>query len=187
MTVMTLQAEGAKRIAEGSDPRVLEALETISQAGHGALAEMRRMVGLLRRPEDESETEPLPTLANLDHLVETVRAAGMPVDLKVSGKVRTLSEAKELSAYRIVQESLTNAVRHGGPEVRATVTLDYGNDQLDVQVVDDGRGASARSDGEGGHGIVGMRERIAVLGGEFAAGPNHGGGFRVHATIPAES
>lgn len=187
MTVMTLQAEGAKRIAEGSDPRVIEALETISQAGHGALAEMRRMVGLLRSPEDESETEPLPTLAKLDHLVETVRATGMPVDLEVNGKVRTLSEAKELSAYRIVQESLTNAVRHGGPKVRATVTLDYGNDQLDVQVVDDGRGASARSDGEGGHGIVGMRERIAVLGGEFAAGPNTGGGFRVHATIPVES
>lgn len=185
MTVMTLQAEGARRIA-GSDPRVVEALKTISEAGHGALAEMRRMVGLLRRPEDESDTEPLPTLANLDQLVEKVRAAGMPVDLEVTGEVRPLSEAKELSAYRIIQESLTNAARHGGPGVSATVTLDYGEDRLDVQVLDDGRGASPPMDNRGGHGIVGMNERIAVIGGEFDAGPKAGGGYRVHATIPVE-
>lgn len=187
MTVMTLQAEGARRIADGSDPRVVEALETISEAGHGALAEMRRMVGLLRSPEDESETEPLPTLANLDQLVEKVRAAGMPVDLQVKGETRPLSEAKELSAFRIVQESLTNAARHGGPGVSATVTLDYGEDRLDVQVLDDGRGASAPGDARGGHGIVGMKERIAVIGGEFDAGPKAGGGYRVRATIPVES
>ena len=187
MTVMTLQAEGARRIAAGSDPRVVEALETISEAGHGALAEMRRMVSLLRGPEDESETEPLPTLANLGLLVEKVRAAGMPVDVEVKGEARPLSEAKELSAYRVVQESLTNAARHGGPGVSAIVTLDYGKDRLDVQVLDDGRGASATGDTQGGHGIVGMRERIAVIGGEFDAGPKSGGGYRVYASIPVES
>ncbi|MEA1902712.1 MAG: sensor histidine kinase [Actinomycetota bacterium] len=187
MTVMTLQADGARRIADGTDPRVVEALETIGDTGREALAEMRRMVGLLRQPDDESETRPLPQLSDIDALVEGIRAAGVAVDLKIEGDVRRLPEVNELSAFRIVQESLTNAVRHGGPDVSAKVTLDYGEESLDVLVVDDGRGASALSEDGVGHGIVGMRERVAVLGGEFRAGPNAGGGYRVHATIPVEA
>lgn len=187
MTVMTLQAEGARRIADGSDPRVVEALETISDAGHSALAEMRRTVGLLRAPEDESETEPLPRLSDISQLVDKVRAAGVPVDLEIGGDVRPLAEGTELSAYRIVQESLTNAVRHGGPNVSAKVTIEYGEAQLDVLILDDGRGPSAGTGDGSGHGIVGMRERIAVLGGEFSAGSHTGGGYQVHAIIPVES
>lgn len=187
MTVMTLQAEGARRVADGSDPRVVKALETISDAGHSALIEMRRMVGLLRAPEEESETEPLPRLADVEVLVEKVRAAGVPVDLDVEGDVRRLAEGTELSAYRIVQESLTNSVRHGGPDVTAKVAIEYKEDHLDVLIADDGRGASADTGDGIGHGIVGMRERIAVLGGEFSAGPKKGGGYQVHAVIPIES
>ncbi|MEE8406547.1 MAG: sensor histidine kinase [Acidimicrobiia bacterium] len=187
MTVMTLQAEGARRIADGSDPRVVKALETISDAGHSALTEMRRMVGLLRAPEEASQTEPLPRLAEVEQLVEKVRAAGVPVDLEVEGDVRRLTDGTELSAYRIVQESLTNSVRHGGPDVTATVAIEYKEDHLNLLILDNGRGASAESSDEVGHGIVGMRERITVLGGEFSAGPRTGGGYQVHAIIPIES
>jgi signal transduction histidine kinase len=187
MTVMTLQADGARRIADGSDPRVVQALETISDTGHSALSEMRRMVGLLRAPEEASETEPLPRLAEVEQLVEKVRAAGVPVDLEVEGDVRRLPDGTELSAYRIVQESLTNSVRHGGPDVTATVAIEYKEDHLNLLILDNGRGASAESSDEVGHGIVGMRERITVLGGEFSAGPRTGGGYQVHAIIPIES
>jgi signal transduction histidine kinase len=187
MTVMTLQAEGARRIADGSDPRVVKALETISDAGHSALTEMRRMVGLLRAPEEASQTEPLPRLAEVEQLVEKVRAAGVPVDLEVEGAVRRLTDGTELSAYRIVQESLTNSVRHGGPDVTATVAIEYKEDHLNLLILDDGRGASAENSDDVGHGIVGMRERITVLGGEFSAGPRTGGGYQVHAIIPIES
>jgi len=187
MTVMTLQADGARRIADGSDPRVVKALETISDAGHSALTEMRRMVGLLRAPEEASATEPLPRLAEVEQLVEKVRAAGVPVNLEVEGDARRLADGTELSAYRIVQESLTNSVRHGGPDVTASVAIEYSEDNLDLLILDDGRGASAESGDEVGHGIVGMRERIIVLGGEFSAGPRTGGGYQVHAIIPIES
>ena len=187
MTVMTLQADGARRIADGSDPRVVKALETISDTGHSALTEMRRMVGLLRAPEEASETEPLPRLAEVEQLVERVRAAGVSVGLEIEGDVRRLPDGTELSAYRIVQESLTNSVRHGGPDVTATVAIEYKEDHLNLLILDDGRGASAESGDEVGHGIVGMRERITVLGGEFSAGPRTGGGYQVHAIIPIES
>ena len=187
MTVMTLHADGARRIADGSDPRVVKALETIGDAGHSAFTEMRQMVGLLRAPEEAYETEPLPRLAEVEQLVEKVRAAGVPVDLEVEGDVRRLANGTELSAYRIVQESLTNSVRHGGPEVSAKVAIEYKKDHLDLLILDDGRGASAESGDEVGHGIVGMSERIGVLGGEFSAGPKTGGGYQVHAIIPIES
>lgn len=187
MVVMTLQAEGARRVADGSDPRVVEALETISDAGHRALVEMRRMVGLLRAtPEGRSETEPVPRLSDVRLLVEQMRAAGVGVDLSVAGDVRPLSDGVELSAYRIVQESLTNAVRHGGPGVTANVLIEYGDGELVVAVTDDGRGVAANTDSIG-HGLVGMRERVSVVGGEFSAGPKAGGGFRVRASIPVES
>lgn len=188
MTVMTIQAEGARRVADGADPRIREALDTIKSTGHSALAEMRRVVGLLRETEGESaELAPLPTLTDLGALVEQVRSAGVPVDLTVEGGARPLADGVELSAYRIVQESLTNAVRHGGPNVSASVAVRYGDETLDVVVVDDGRGAAADAGRDSGHGLVGMRERVAVLGGSFQAGANPGGGYRVHASIPYQS
>jgi signal transduction histidine kinase len=188
MTVMTIQADGARRVADGADPRVIEALDTIKATGHSALTEMRRVVGLLRENETGSpELAPLPTLDDLGTLVEQVRSTGVPVDLTVEGAARPLEEGVELSAYRIVQESLTNAVRHGGPSVAADVAVSYGDESLDVVVADNGRGAATASGNGGGHGLVGMRERVAVLGGSFEAGPRPGGGYRVHASIPYQS
>lgn len=188
MTVMTIQAEGARRIADGADPRIRDALDTITATGHSALNEMRRAVGLLRESGDElSGLTPLPRLADLGSLVDRVRAAGVPVTLSVEGEARPLTDGVELSAYRIVQESLTNTVRHGGPGVSATVELAYGDDSLDVVVVDDGRGAAAIPSNGGGNGLVGIRERVAVLGGSFEAGAKPGGGYRVHASIPYQA
>jgi signal transduction histidine kinase len=184
MTVMTIQAEGARRIADGTDPRVRDALDTIKATGHSALAEMRRVVGLLRETDDSPELSPLPRLDDLESLVEKVRSAGVRCDLSVQGEPKPLPDGVELSAYRIVQESLTNAVRHGGPEVSANVRITYGDDSLDVVVLDDGRGAAGAPSNGGGHGLVGMRERVAILGGSFEAGAKPGGGYRVRARIP---
>lgn len=186
MTVMTIQAEGARRVANGADPRVVEALDTIRATGRSALTEMRRVVGLLRSDDGEAEIAPLPRLDDVDVLVDQVRAAGVPVELDVRGEVRPLADGAELSAFRVVQESLTNSVRHGGPDVAASVCLDYREDQLEVLVEDNGRGVVAPG-GDEGHGLIGMRERVAVLGGDFEAGPRPGGGFRVRACIPLES
>lgn len=188
MTVMTIQAEGARRIADGSDPRVREALDTIKATGHSALAEMRRVVGLLRETDSQSaELAPLPRLDDLRSLVEQVSSAGVPVDFTVNGSARQLADGAELSAFRIVQESLTNVVQHGGPGVSANVEVRYGDESLDVVVEDDGRGAAAGPSNGGGHGLVGMRERVSVLGGSFEAGPKPGGGYRVHASIPYQT
>ena len=188
MSVMTLQADGARRVADGSDPRVIAALETIREAGHRGLEEMRRMVGLLRtQTEIEPPTEPLPGLGDVEPLVSQVRGAGVPVDLLIEGRVRPLPESTELTAFRIIQESLTNAVQHGGPNVATKVRVEYGESHLDLTVEDDGRGAAAASGTPPGHGLVGMRERVAVLGGEFSADPKPGGGYRVRARIPVET
>lgn len=188
MTVMTIQAEGARRIANEADPRIREALDTIKATGHSALSEMRRVVGLLRENESQSpELAPLPRLADLGTLVEQVRSAGVPVELSFDGEVRALADGVELSAYRIVQESLTNAVQHGGPGVSANVAVTYRDDSLEVLVVDDGRGAAAAPSNGGGHGLVGMKERVSVLGGSFEAGAKPGGGYRVRARIPYQS
>lgn len=211
MTVITLQADGARRVARGGDPRVTDALDTITATGKSALTEMRRMVGLLRSPgaenghsEEAARLAPMPGLRDLDDLIDRVAAAGMTVDVEVQGNLRPLDDGAELSAYRVVQEALTNAMRHGGPQVRANVTVSYGDDGLALVVDDSGRGlASWTSDigaagsstpfdsstgdsSASGHGLVGLRERIAVHGGEFDAGPRPGGGFRVRATIPYE-
>lgn len=188
MTVMTIQAEGARRIADETDPRIRNALDTIKETGHSALAEMRRVVGLLREGDSESpELAPLPRLADLSGLVDKVRSAGVAVELSVEGDARPLADGVELSAYRIVQESLTNAVHHGGPDVSANVAVTYSDDALDVLVVDDGRGAAATPSNGGGHGLVGMKERVSVLGGSFDAGAKPGGGYRVHARIPYQT
>jgi signal transduction histidine kinase len=180
---MTLQAEGASRIATDSDPRVAEALQTIKTAGHSALTDMRRMVGLLRAPESSTDLTPMPSLRQVEQLVQTVKDAGLDVKLEIRGRARALDDGIELSTYRIIQESLTNVARHGGPQATAHVSLSYGDNSIDVEIVDTGRGAASKPSEEG-HGIIGMRERVAVLQGEFDAGPRPGGGFRVRARIP---
>lgn len=185
MTVMTVQAEGARRVAKDGDERVVAALDTIRQSGHEALQEMRRMVGLLRAEPDGVPLDPQPGVDRLDDLVDQMSDAGLAVELRRDGQPRPLAPGVDVNVYRIVQESLTNALKHGGPGVTASVALNYAPDGLEIAVVDDGRGgASSLADKQAGHGLVGMRERVALLDGEFAAGPAPGGGFEVRASIP---
>lgn len=182
VSVMTVQAAGVRRLLHADQEREREALETIEQTGRQALAEMRRMLGVLRQPTEEPPAlAPQPSLSNLDGLVEKVREAGLPVKLRVSGKPRGLPAGIELSAYRVVQEALTNALRHAGP-ARATVDVRYTSDAVELEIANDGRN-DVGGNGEG-QGLVGMRERVALCGGTVESGPGEGGGFAVRARIP---
>jgi signal transduction histidine kinase len=182
VSVMVVQADGAS-YALGNDPqRAAEALAAISATGRQALAEMRRLLGVLRRDEKVTRA-PLPGVGQLGELLESTRAAGLPVSFTVEGVPQPLPGGAALAAYRIVQESLTNTRKHAGPQASAEVTLRYLEDALVLEISDDGRGAAARSDGAG-HGLTGMAERVAVYGGSVDAGPRDGGGFQVTARLP---
>jgi signal transduction histidine kinase len=184
VSVMVVQADGAS-YALATDPgRAREALAAISATGRQALAEMRRMLGVLRREED-GPTElraPQPGVGELGELLDQARMAGLPVSFTVEGVPRPLPGGVALAAYRIVQESLTNTRKHAGPVASASVVLRYSADTVVLAISDDGRGAAA-PDGAG-HGLTGMRERVAMYGGSVAAGPRSGGGFEVVATLP---
>jgi signal transduction histidine kinase len=181
ISVIVLQARGGRRLLASEPDETRNALDTIEHTGQQALVEMRRLVGLLREADGDLDLAPQPTLARLDRLVEQVSAAGLPVELTVEGEPVLLAPGVDLSAYRIVQEALTNALKHAGP-ARAHVVLRYAEDGLDVDVVDDGAGATDGS--SGGYGLAGIRERVSVYGGDLAAGPRDGGGFAVHARLP---
>ncbi len=148
------------------------------------MTEMRRVLGVLRSGDEARTVAPQPGLGAVDELVERVRQAGLAVELVREGAPRPLATGVDLSAYRIVQEALTNTLRHAGAS-SATVVLRYRDDSVEVEVTDDGHGAAAAgSNGQPGHGLVGMKERVALYGGELAAGPREGGGFAVHARLP---
>jgi signal transduction histidine kinase len=185
VSMMVVQAGAERRVVEGggSADSSGEVLGTIEQIGRGALTEMRRLVGMLRS-EDGDPLAPQPGLGDLPRLVAQVREAGLPVELVVEGERRDLPVGIELSAYRIVQEALTNAVKHAG-DARASVRVRYEPDSLELEIVDDGGGASegAATPG-GGHGLVGMRERVALYGGRLDADRRPGGGFAVRVLLP---
>jgi signal transduction histidine kinase len=185
LSVVVLQAAGARAQAEGDQAT----LEKIEHSGREALVEMRRLLGVLR--EDGSDGSPLtpqPGLAQLPDLVERVRAAGVAVDLDLDPNAAGLEPALDLSAYRIVQEALTNALKHGGPDTRVTVRIHRDQQRLSVSITDDGTGqATTEASNGSGHGLAGMRERVAMLGGELRAGPQPSGGFIVSATLPLGS
>ncbi len=187
VSVMVVQADGAAFALDASPEKARQALTAISRTGRQALAEMRSMLGLLRSADDEgAELAPQPGVEQLAGLLEQTRAAGLPVSFAVEGVPRPLPPGAALTAYRIVQESLTNARKHGGPTVTAAVTLRFCEDQLVITVTDDGRGTAAREragDGQG-HGLIGMRERVDVYGGAVTAGQRQGGGWQVTATLP---
>ncbi len=190
MVVMTLQAQGASRLAADADPRIVEALETISRTGQEGMAEMRRMVQVLRTDGEDADPlgpgppslAPQPGLDDLPALAQRFGAAGLAVSVELVGDPRALAGGIDLGAYRIVEESLTNALKHAGPQAGVQVRLDYQPDCLDILVSDDGRGLVSVAGG--GHGVLGMRERAVLLGGRLDAGARPGGGFQVHATIP---
>jgi signal transduction histidine kinase len=181
VSVMVVQAQAAQRVLEGEQPSVRESLSAVETTGRQALVEMRRLLGMLRREDHELALAPRPSLTHLDGLVSHVREAGLPVDLHVEGEPRPLSPGVDVSAYRIVQEALTNALKHAGP-ARAQVTVRYRPHALELEVSDDGRGPF---DGAmGGHGLVGMRERAALVGGVLESGPGNGRGYVVRASLP---
>jgi signal transduction histidine kinase len=191
VSVMVVQADGAAYVLDAAPDQAKKALETISGTGRQALAEMRRLLGVLRTGEHKEAGEyvPQPDVEQIDDLVEQCRTAGLPVDFKVEGTPRPLPSGVELTAYRIVQEALTNTRKHGGPNTGASVRLVYFDDGLGLLIEDDGRGAphelyeEGGADGQG-HGLIGMRERVGMVGGTLDAGPRTGGGFRISALLP---
>jgi signal transduction histidine kinase len=187
LSVIVVQADGGRFAAKGDPQSAVSALETIAETGRGALAEMRRLLGILRTDEPADVAPgPQPDLARLPELVAAVRGSGLPVDLRITGEPRTLAGGQSLAAYRAVQEALTNVLKHAGPQAQATVELVYSDVGLTIEVTDDGRGASATTDGDG-HGLAGMRERLTMYGGRVAAGPNSGGGWRVTIELPYQN
>lgn len=183
VSVIVVQADGASYTIDTDAGRAGQALETISATGRQALAEMRRLLGVLRESDDAGAYAPQPGVAQLDDLVEQVRSSGLAVTFAVDGAPPAMSEGRQLTVFRIVQEALTNTLKHGGLRVAADVRLRYAADAVEVRVVDDGRGAAALDDGRG-HGLAGMRERAAIYGGIVEASPRAGGGFEVVARIP---
>ncbi|MGW1010515.1 sensor histidine kinase [Streptomyces termitum] len=191
VSVMVVQADGAAYVMDSSPETAKQALETIAGTGRQALAEMRRLLGILRTGEHQEAGEyvPQPDVEQIAELVEQVRGAGLTVDLTVEGTPRELPTGVGLTAYRIVQEALTNTRKHGGPDAGARVRLVYFDDGLGLLVEDDGRGAPQEMYEDGGadgrgHGMIGMRERVGMVGGTLDAGPRPGGGFRVSALLP---
>jgi signal transduction histidine kinase len=181
VSVMTVQASAVRRLLEADQEKEREALLVVERTGREALAEMRRMVGVLRRPEEAPALAPQPSLEQLDRLVEQAREAGLPVELRVEGAPVQLPAGVDLTAYRLVQEGLTNALKHARAE-HAEVLVRYRDGHVELTVSDDGAGGG---DGDkGGHGLVGMRERVSVYGGELEAGPRPEGGYRLRATLP---
>ncbi|RXS71627.1 sensor histidine kinase [Streptomyces sp. TM32] len=191
VSVMVVQADGAAYVLDVAPDQTREALETISGTGRQALAEMRRLLGVLRTGEQSEGGEyvPQPGVEQLEDLMDQVRGAGLPVDFRVEGEPRELPSSLALTVYRIVQEALTNTRKHGGPDVGATVRVSYRDEDLELLVEDDGRGAQQELYEEGGadglgHGLIGMRERVGMVGGSLTAGPRAGGGFRISAVLP---
>jgi signal transduction histidine kinase len=195
MSVIAVQSGVGHHVIDTQPEQARAALAAIETTSRSALAEMRRLLGVLR-PDGDAATAltPAPGLSDVPDLVEQVRAGGVRAEVSVRGERRELAPGVDLSAYRIVQEALTNVIKHGG--TLADVVLDYGADALVVQVSDRPEPGAARAgsaaaavsggiaDGGSGHGLIGMRERVAVFGGDFEAGPVPGGGFRVTALLP---
>jgi signal transduction histidine kinase len=181
VSVMTVQAGAVRRLLRPDQERERQALEVIEATGREALTEMRRLVGLLREQGSMPEFAPQPSMRAVDVLVGTVREAGLPVELEIDGVPRELPPGVDLSAYRVIQESLTNALRYAGP-AHAWVVVRWGEEALELEISNDGRSEPGR--GGTGHGLEGLRERVALVGGSIESGPRSGGGFVVRAHLP---
>jgi len=185
MSVMVVQASAARAVADRDPAAAEEALRQIETSGRTGLAEMRRLLEILKSQEGEDGRAPQPGMAQLGALVEGMGATGLPVEVEVLGDPRPLPPGVDLSAYRIVQEALTNTLKHaGGGE--AHVLVRYDRDAVELEVVDEAGDSAPDADDAAGHGLIGMRERVQLFGGELDAGPRPGGGFRVWARLPAE-
>jgi signal transduction histidine kinase len=183
MATINVQAGVAAHVIDRQPDQAAQALKAIKQASKEGLRELRATLNVLRQADEPDERSPAPRLAQLDALVENATHAGMPTSITVRGRARTLAPTVDLTAYRVVQESLTNALRYAGPTT-ASVTLSYTDDELRVEVLDGGRGHADRAPDGAGHGIAGMRERAEAVGGTLIVGPGPEGGFRVQARLP---
>jgi signal transduction histidine kinase len=181
VSMMVVQAGAERRMLDAGNESTREVLTTIERVGRGALTEMRRLVGMLRGDEEEA-LAPQPGIGDLASLVAQMRSAGLDVDLQMEGESRDIPVGIDLSAYRIVQEGLTNALKHAG-HARTVVRVRYGVDSLELEIVDDGDPGPVEVD-RGGHGLVGMRERVALYGGTLDAGRRPAGGFAVRVLLP---
>jgi signal transduction histidine kinase len=182
--VMVVQAGAARSVVDRDPDAAKQAIGRVEETGRLGLQEMRRLIGVLTDDGSKGELAPQPGLGELDGLVATVRAAGLPVEIVRAGKPRPLPAGVDLTAYRVIQESLTNVLKHAGP-AHAVVSIRYDDTQLTVEVDDDGVGEAMPAGV--GHGLVGMRERVAIFGGRIETGARAGGGFAVRATIPIDS
>jgi signal transduction histidine kinase len=182
VSVMVVQAGGARRILQRDPRRAVEAAAQIEDVGRAAMVEMRRLLGVLHHGEDETGRAPQPTLGELDRLVERSRAAGLPVTLAVEGEPRPLPPGKDLAAYRVIQEALTNAIKHAGA-APTSVTVRWQASWLELEIVDSGGKAMNGTNGSG-HGLVGMEERMRLYDGTVRTGRKTGGGFEVVARLP---
>jgi signal transduction histidine kinase len=181
VSVMTVQTGAVRRLLLPEQETERQALETVEATGREALTEMRRLVGLLREQGAMPEFSPQPGLSTMADLLETVRSAGLPVELVVDGTPRDLPPGIDLAAYRVVQEALTNALKHGGT-AHAWVSVHWREDELELEVANDGKGDGDGSGG--GHGLVGMQERVSLYGGTLDSGPRDGGGYVVRVRLP---
>ena len=183
VSVMVVQSQAAQRVLEDDVDATRDVLQSIETTGRQALTELRRLLGLLRENDDGPTLEPQPSLQYLDELLTQIRDAGLAVDLKVEGTPTALPQGVDLSAYRIVQEGLTNTLKHAEAD-RASVLVRYAPSELQIEISDDGRRSAQPGANGDGHGLVGMRERVALYGGELRAGRGEGGGYVVRARLP---
>ena len=186
VSVMVIQAGGARTVMDSEPKRAETSLRSVERAGRDALAEMRRLLGVLDSGEDARALAPQPGLADIEDLVSHTRAAGLQTSLNVEGEPVVVSPALDLCAYRIVQEALTNAIKHAGPS-RVKVRLRWTRGALELDVSDNGCGPIAVNGDSTGHGIAGMRERTELYGGDIRAGAGADGGFAVQARLPLTS
>jgi len=184
VSVMVVQAQAAQRLLEGEQREARQALGSIETTGRQALTEMRRLLGILRRADAELALAPQPSLKHLNTLIEQMRETGLPVELHIEGEAEPLPPGVDLSAYRIVQEALTNALKHAEPS-HAQVVIHYRADELELEITDDGTGNG--KGGGAGQGLIGMRERVTLYGGVFESGRRESGGYSVRARLPLDS
>jgi signal transduction histidine kinase len=186
LSVVVIQAGAAQRVLDDQPEEAREALHQVEETGRVAMTEMRRLLGVLRKGDEDPLTVPQPGIDSLETLLDDVRSAGLPVTLRTSGDPRALPPGIDVSVYRIVQEALTNALRHANAS-QATVEVRYLPRAVEIEVVDDGRGTRDASwNAEGGHGLAGMRERAQLFDGAFEAGPRPSGGFAVRVVLPSD-
>jgi signal transduction histidine kinase len=185
LSAMTVQATAARRLADRDPGKAAAAFSAVEGTGREALTELRRLLGVLRKEDEELALAPQPSLAHVRSLIQRAGAAGLYVELRIEGEPVLLPAGVDLTAYRLVQEGLTNSIKHAAAS-RADVRVRYDGDHVEIEICDDGRGADgadAAANG-GGHGLVGMRERVSIYGGELEAGPRAEGGFRLRARLP---